>query len=225
MKKTVKVMLFTAVFALALTGCGKDNKKDSTDAKTTETATTGAEAVLSTEEIAGLDDNASGTVEPGVVDETGYHNKSLGFEITLNDGWSMIDNQTLASSIGCTASDIEGYLNGSKSIYDAQSAYVAAAMDPNTGSNIIVALQSLKACGLSSTMTAEEYAKAVAPSLGAEAKVVGTKTIAGNEWVQIEFPQGGIKADLYLRNVDGIIILLTCTSDGSVDVASHIAAY
>ena len=226
MKKKIAVVLVSAMMAMSLCACGKEEAAtteaatEMTTEVTTEETTT-EEATEATNDDATSDDASGDSIqaERGTIDENNvYTNSTLGLSFTIDDNCTIYSDEqimqllgmgqdVLQDEVGLSAEQLEKAMNGT--FYDVWFAY------PDGVSNIYVAYENQSMTG---TLLYDEstYASSMksqfeaVTSLGYTFDADTTETYAGQEYTCLNaHTTQGIDQKVLLRKYKNYMICIT----------------
>ena len=151
MKKKFLAVVMTMTMVMSLAACGKAAQLDEPVAEATAEESVEAAAEASVEEVeATAEESTEETTEEadegefsiGKVDGNSYVNEFFGVKLNLLDGYSFVDDETLAQITGMTTDVLSDNKLAAKAIEDGTATIVAYAADTTGLCNINVTAQS-----------------------------------------------------------------------------------
>ena len=149
MKRKFLAVVMTMTMVMALSACGKSAVLDEPVAEATVEEAVEAATEASVEEVAEATAEESteetedeGEFSIGSVVDNAYVNEYFGVKLNLLDGYSFVDDETLAQITGMTSDILSDNKLATKAIEDGTAAIIAYATNESGLSNINVTAQS-----------------------------------------------------------------------------------
>lgn len=181
----------------------------------------------------GAMDDGTENFDMGVIESGVYTSDFAGMQFTLPQGWVFYDREELLALSGLDENDDADALK--KEILEKTTVYDMYAMNPSTGSNIIIMFENIRVQGLDpETFDVQDYSEALTKNLSGQTEIAYEKTkertvaLGGYEFLSIEFNANAaaysysICQKYFIRQIGDFMMSIIVT--GNVSPESYFSA-
>ena len=218
MKHRIPALLLALALCLTLCACGGTDSNEPADNNipATDTPVTDAPAT----DTPDVDGSETGDFTRGTVADGVYINEFLGLNITLPDGWTAADDETIASVVSVGMDHLQNITEEQKAVAVSGTIYDAVLFS-DTGFSIMVMAEDLATTAGTTLLTAEAYAELLHSNLqamtdlGYELQEPTDFNLAGTDYVRMDasVPSTGVSQLYLIRWVSGYMLSVSVTAD------------